>query len=82
MGLVVYGSSAWVWKASILFTFVFILLFHFHGLVLWLRVGGAESDILFVSWQHHLEKKMKRDGDNRDVHSHTPPAGLSTPRCS
>lgn len=32
----------------------------------WVR---AENDILFGSWQHHLERKMKRDGDNRGTHA-------------
>lgn len=76
MGLVLYGRGAKVWKATILFTFVFILLFQFLNVVLWLPVGGVgggwlESDILFGSWQHHLEKKMKRDGDNTETHAFT-----------
>lgn len=33
--------------------------------------GWAESDILFGSWQHHLERKMKRDGDNTETHAFT-----------
>lgn len=50
MGLVGIGRGAGAWKATILFTFVFILLFHFLDVVLRLPVGGrAESDILFGS---------------------------------
>lgn len=56
-------------KATILFTFVFFppLIFHFLDGVLTPCWARAESDILFGSWQHHLERKMKRDGDNTET---------------
>ena len=47
-------------------------LFHFLYVMFWLPVRGrVESDILFGSWQHHSERKMKRDGDNTETHAFT-----------
>lgn len=69
-GLVYHNRSGRVRRQPCCLPFVFFfffLIFHFLDGVLTPCWARAESDILFGSWQHHLERKMKRDGDNTET---------------